>query len=28
MNTCRTCGQPLSPNTKFCGKCGTPVNTL
>lgn len=24
---CRNCGAPLRPNAKFCGTCGTPVNS-
>lgn len=26
MKYCPNCGNELSPNSKFCGKCGTPVN--
>ena len=23
-SSCNSCGKPLNPNAKFCGKCGTP----
>lgn len=26
MKYCPNCGNELNPNSKFCGKCGTPVN--